>query len=111
MQAQTQKTPQPKKNKNKKKKLDPVTQEIYDLLHGKTPEEIVLSSVGEKKEEVEVEVEVVVVASKYKEMQLTVQAGEFTPPPPPPNIPPTKRKEEGDISLFLMMVKDALAVL
>ena len=94
--------------KVKRGKLDPVTQEIYDLLHGKTPEEIVLSSVGEKKE---VEVEVVVIASKYKEMQLTVQAGEFTPPPPPPNIPPTKRKEEGDISLFLMMVKDALAVL
>ena len=97
-----------RKRKAKQKVMDPVTQEIYDLLHGKTPEEIVLSSVGEKKE---VEVEVVVIASKYKEMQLTVQAGEFTPPPPPPNIPPTKRKEEGDISLFLMMVKDALAVL
>ena len=91
----------------KQKEMDPVTQELYELLHGKTPEEIVFSSIGEKKEEVEV----VVIASKYKEMQLTVQAGEFTPPPPPPNIPPTKRKEEGDISLFLMMVKDALAVL
>ena len=91
----------------KQKEMDPVTQEIYDLLHGRTPEEIVFSSVGEKKE---VGMEVMVVASKYKEVQITVQAGGFTPPPPPPSLP-QKIKEEGDISLFLMMVKDALAVL
>ena len=87
----------------KQKEMDPVTQELYELLHGRTPEEIVFSSVGEKKE-------VIVVASKYKEVQITVQAGGFTPPPPPPSLP-QKIKEEGDISLFLMMVKDALAVL
>ena len=79
--------------KVKRGKLDPVTQEIYDLLHG--------------------EESVVVVTSKYKEMQLTVQAGEVTPPPVPPVTPPPKapKSEEPDLELFLSMVSGALAVL